>query len=158
MEWAEAASIQGIESMSACMYVCMYLYVCLYVRMSVCVCVRHGRRLRLDSQFTHVCHHSMPPRQASSKAVRSSCELDAWVTTLQAQAFAAAERLSAICEREVSCEYLGQRKGRAPTEKYLQHPSDWKVAAGKERRTVAVCLPRIQALTQMSRFLPRPCQ
>ena len=87
----------------------------------------------------HVCHHSMPPRQASSKAVRSSCELDAWVTTLQAQAFAAAERFSAICEREVSCEYLGQRKGRAPTEKYLQHPSDWKVAAGKERRTVAVC-------------------
>ena len=65
--------------------------------------------------------------------------MDAWVTTLQAQALAAAERLSAVCEREVSCEYLGQRKGRPPSEKYLKHPSDWKVAAGKSRKTVAVC-------------------
>ena len=65
--------------------------------------------------------------------------MNAWVTTLQAQALAAAERLSADISCAVVCEYLGQRKGRPPSEKYLKHLSEWKVAAGKPRNIVAVC-------------------
>ena len=71
--------------------------------------------------------------------VRSTSEVDEWVISLQAHALSAAERMSTLCEREICCEYLGQRKGPAHKAVYRKHPSDWQVPAVKTRNQVDVC-------------------
>ena len=78
-------------------------------------------------------------KRPAGQPVRSSGELHAWVITLQAQAVDAAERLSAFCEREISCEYLGQRTGSGHRIVYQKHPSEFKIQSGKTRICVAVC-------------------
>ena len=87
------------QGMLVCMYVC--LYVCVFG------CMRWlkfpSARLILGSAM----------KRPAGQPVHSSSELDAWVTTLQAQALVASQAMSALCEREILCEYLGQRQGSA---------------------------------------------
>ena len=47
--------------------------------------------------------------------------------------------MSALCEREVSCESLGQRKASAHKTVYHKNPSERKNQFGKTRSYVAVC-------------------
>ena len=117
--------------MLACMYVCMYVrtYVLAQVAMEHANYCPFATNPRLR-----------PMKRPAGQPVRSSCELDAWVTALQAQAVSAAERMSALCEREISCEYLGQRQGPARHGRYYEKPCDWKLASGQPRRYVAVCV------------------
>ena len=94
------------------------------------------------SQLCPFATHRQPRRMkrpaAKPAPVRSSSELDAWVTSLQSQAVAAAERLSGACERDICCEYLEQRKSPAHKAVYLKHPAEWRVPAGKTRNQVEV--------------------
>ena len=78
-------------------------------------------------------------KRPAGQPVRSSGELHAWVITLQAQAVDAAERVSALYERKILCEYLGQRQGSARHGRYLSSPCDWKLSCGQKRFAARVC-------------------
>ena len=94
------------------------------------------------SQLCPFAPHRQPRRMKRPAAklapVRSSSELDAWVNSLQSLAVAAAKRLSVACDRDICCEYLGQRKGPAHKARYFKHPAEWRVPAGKTRNKVEV--------------------
>ena len=46
--------------------------------------------------------------------------------------------MSALCEREILCEYMGHRQGPTRHGRYYKNPCDWKMPAGKQRRYVTV--------------------
>ena len=78
-------------------------------------------------------------KRPAGQLVRSSGELHAWVITLQAQAVDAAERVSALYEREILCDYPGQRQGSARHGPYLSNSCDWKLSYGQKRFAASVC-------------------
>ena len=69
----------------------------------------------------------------------NSLEWDDWLETLVSRGSTAARDLSALLQKEVSCEYLGQKSGRARAPSYRKHPREWKVCAGQWRSQVKVC-------------------
>ena len=77
-------------------------------------------------------------KKPAGQPVRSSPELIALVTTLQAQALVASQAVSALCEREILCEYMGQRQGPARHKRYHQNPCELQIPPGKTRNCVAV--------------------
>ena len=78
-----------------------------------------------------------PMRRPAGQPVRGSADL-AWQSTLESQAATAALEMSAVCERQISCEYLGQRHGPAHRACYRKSPSEWKVKPGEKASRVAL--------------------
>ena len=62
----------------------------------------------------------------------------AWQSTLESQAATAALEMSAFCERQISCEYLGQRHGPTHRACHRKSPSEWKVKPGERASKVEV--------------------
>ena len=79
----------------------MYIYVCVY---ACTYALAQVTRPQLSPFATHRQPRRMKRPAAKLAPMRSSSELDAWVTALQSQAVAAAERLSG--ERDICCEYV----------------------------------------------------